>query len=174
MPEGWITVALLAKARGVRGEVAAENLSSGVERLRSLERARLFGSGAPPDGRPVTVDSAWEHGGRVILKFSGIDSMSEAERLAGMELCVPEADRPPAPEGEFYSSDLVGCEVRTRDGKRLGAISRLLEYGGPSLLEVKLESGKELLIPFVRSMLVEVDLPGKRLVVDLPEGLTEL
>ena len=174
MPDGWITVAVLVKARGIRGEIAAANLSAGVERLRSLENARLFGPQGPPEGRPVVVESAWEHGGRAILKFSGIDSMSEAELLAGMELCVPEQERPPAPEGEFYQSDLVGCEVRTPDGKPLGTVGGWQSYGGPDLLEVKTPSGKELLIPFVQSMLVEVDLPGRRLVVDLPEGLTEL
>jgi len=174
LPDGWITVALLVKARGIRGEVSAENLSQGVERLGKLENARLFGTGGPSDGRAVVVESAWEHGDRVILKFSGIDSMSDAESLAGMELCVPETQRAPVPAGEFYQSDLVGCQVETRDGRKLGAVSGWQSYGGPDLLVVKTPAGKELLVPFARAIVAEVDLVGKRLVVDLPEGLTEL
>jgi len=174
LPAGWVTIALLVKARGVRGEIAAENLSCGAERFQGIENGRLFGKGCPPEGRPVVVDSAWEHGGRVILKFSGVDSMSVAEVLAGLELCVPERERPPAPEGEYYQSDLIDCELWTRGGNLLGKVTGLESYGGPSLLEVKTPAGKELLVPFVRSLLVEVDLPHKRLVMDPPEGLTEL
>ena len=174
MPAGWVTIAVLVKARGIRGEISAANLSSGAGRFEGLENGRLFGAGCPPEGRPVVVESAWDHGGRVILKFSGVDSMSIAETLAGLELCVPETERPPAPEGEYYQSDLFDCELWTRSGTLLGKVTGLENFGGPSLLEVRTPAGKELLVPFVRSLLVEVDLPGKRLVMDPPEGLTEL
>jgi 16S rRNA processing protein RimM len=122
--------------------------------------------------RPVEVDSAWEHKGRVILKFRGIDDMSSAEELRGMELRIPLEDRPPAPEEEFYHSDLIGCEVVDQSGRSLGHVKGWREYGAAGLLEVKGE--KEFLVPFAKAICLVIDVARKRIVVDLPEGLEDL
>jgi 16S rRNA processing protein RimM len=100
--------------------------------------------------------------------------MSDAERLAGMVLCVPEQERPPVAEGEFYQSDLTGAELVDRTGRVIGQVTGWKTYGGPDLLEVKTESGKEILVPFARSICIEIDAAAKRIVADLPEGLIEL
>jgi 16S rRNA processing protein RimM len=171
--QGWITVARLVKARGIRGEVAADPLTANPDRFGSLRNARVFGP-RYPDGLPVEVENYWEHGGRVILKFSGINDMSAAQGLAGGELRVPEDERPEPPEGEFYQSDLVGCSVVERDGAVLGEVAGIENYGAGDLLSVRDASGAEILIPFRRSMCVEIDPAAQRIVVDLPPGLKEL
>jgi 16S rRNA processing protein RimM len=162
---GWITVALLGKTRGNRGEITAVALSSKLERYEALREVYLFGSGARYE-----VESTWFHDATLIFKFRGIDSISAAEELIGAEVRVPESERVALDPGEFFVSDLVGCEVTDRrSGRSLGRVSALDDGGGTGLLVVG-----SLLIPFVRSICVEIDPSARRIAVELPEGLEDL
>jgi len=122
----------------------------------------------------MDLESVWEHRGGLIFKFRGVDSISEAEPLQGLEVCVPRAERAPLSEGEYYQSDLIGCEViEAGSGEPLGTVAAFQEFGGPALLEVA-RAGEPLLIPFARSICTQVDIAGRRILVNLPEGLKEL
>ncbi len=165
----WVAVALLGKTRGNRGEVTALALSSKPERYRALDEVHLFG----PAGivAPYRVESTWFHDGTLIFKFRGIDTISDAERLCGAEVRVPLAERAPLEPGEFFTSDLIGCDVvDRRTGESLGRVSGWDDAGGAGLLAV----GDNLLIPFARSICVEIDPAARRIAVELPEGLKEL
>jgi 16S rRNA processing protein RimM len=156
---------VLTRTRGHRGELVAIPLSSQAERFYDLRRVFLFG-----DGTPAEVESVWNHQGRWVFKFRGIDTLSDAERLTGTEIRVPAAERAQLSPGEYYHSDLIGCEVVERDGRSIGRVVDFQEAGGSGLLE--LESG--LLIPFAKSICVEINPGERRIVVNLPEGLREL
>ena len=168
-PEGgWITVALLGKPRGNRGEVTALTFSSKPERFESLREVYLEGGSA---NGPRVVESTWFHGGTLVFKFQGIDSISDAERLAGSEVRIPASQRALLEPGEFFQSDLVGCQVvDRRSGEPLGRVLGWDDSGGAGLLVVE----GDLLIPFARSICVEIDLQARRIAVELPEGLKEL
>jgi 16S rRNA processing protein RimM len=127
-------------------------------------------------GRPLEVENAWWHGERLILKFRGIDSMSDAEALAGAEVEIPAEERTALDANEYFLSDLIGCAViDQKTGQRVGVVDGWTETGGPLLLTVKAEgSGVEILIPFARAICREIDVAAKRIVADLPEGLTGL
>lgn len=175
--EQWAAVARLGKPRGNRGEVWAIPLSGHADRYRSLGEVYLFGPDGPVAGQsPATVENAWVHRGRWILKFRGCDSISDAERLAGAEVRIPLGERPAPPPGEFYHSDLAGCQIVERStGAVLGTVTGIEDAGGASVLEVQpAQPGKEILIPFAHSICVEIDVKAKRIVVELPEGLKEL
>lgn len=173
--DAWVTVAVLGRVWGRRGELAAISLTSGPDRFKGVQQVYLFRPEGEPDvPRPLDLESVWEHRGRLVFKFRGIDSISGAEPLQGAEVRVPREQRAPLPDGEFYQSDLVGCEVVERStGERLGAVAGCQEQGGPLLLEVH-GGGKPVLVPFVRAICVEIDVPHRRIVVDLPEGLKDL
>lgn len=123
---------------------------------------------------PLEVENVWFHRNQVIFKFKGIDSITEAERLVGGEVTIPMEERPVPPDGEYYQTDLIGCQVEDADGAHLGVVEGWQECGGPLLLEVRTAQGKELLIPFAKSICKSIDAAGKRIVVDLPEGLVDL
>jgi len=166
--EAWVTVARLGKTRGNRGEITALALSDRPERYQALAQVYLFGTGAP---LPRQVENTWFHNGTLIFKFQGVDTISDAELLVGLEVRIPIAERARIAPGEFFQSDLVGCEVVDRkSGARLGRVEAWQDGGGSGLLAV--EGG--LLIPFARSICVEIDVQARRIAVDLPEGLREL
>ena len=150
-------------------------MTSGADRFNRVEEVYLFGpEGAAGAARPIGLESVWEHRGRLVFKFRGVDSISEAEPLQGAEVRLPRSERAPLAEGEFYQSDLIGCEVVERSsGERLGAVVDWVEHGGPLLIEVR-GPGKPILIPFVRAICVDIDVPGRRITVELPEGLKDL
>jgi 16S rRNA processing protein RimM len=166
----WVTIAVLGKTRGNRGEVTAIPLSK-PERFESLREVFLFAAGAPETPRRFEVEETWFHNGVLVFKFSGVDSISEAELLARSEVRVPFSERVALEAGEFFVSDLIGCEVTDRrSGRLLGKVTGLDDGGGPGGLLVV----DELLIPFARSICVEIDPAGKRITVELPEGLEDI
>jgi 16S rRNA processing protein RimM len=121
----------------------------------------------------MEVERTWMHGDHLIFKFKGVDSISDAERLAGADVAIPMEARAQVAEGEYYQSDLVGCEVF--DGVRLlGTVAGWQEAGGPLLVEVKTPPGKEVLIPFAKAIFTKIDLERRRIEVNLPDGLLDL
>jgi 16S rRNA processing protein RimM len=163
----WVAVAVLGRPRGNRGELTAESLSSKPERFARLKEVRLVG-----DGGAYLVEEVWEHAGALVFKFRGVDSISDAQKLRGAEVQVPQAERIALEPGEYFHSDLIGCKVRERgSGRTIGRVTSFEEYGGPPLLEI---DGGRMSIPFVKAICVDIRPDLKLIQVDLPEGLEEL
>ncbi len=189
-PTPWVTLAILLRPQGRKGEVLAELLTDFPERFD--EDARVFlaqpgFAGSEDEARAMSVVSHWlpvgRNHGRVVLTFAGVDSISAAEELAGLEVLVPESERVTLEEDAEYVSDLVGCAVF--DGsQRVGEVTgvefamtpdgaRRLAEAAP-LLTVETAEGDEVLIPYVKTFLVALDPERKRIEMALPEGLVEL
>lgn len=172
------TVARILRPHGRRGEVAAEILTDFPERLTRLRSALLWDGRAQP--RAVAVRTCWisrSRGGQAIFQFEGSDSISAAEKLVGLEVQIPLSERMALPAGSYYISDLIGCEVREKDGAPLGRVRDVRftgeEVAGTPLLVVNSPRG-ELLIPLAQEICVRVDVAAHRVEVVLPEGLAEL
>jgi 16S rRNA processing protein RimM len=172
---GWVAVAQIGKTRGNRGEVTAVALSSKPERYQSLQEVFLFASGgsvgSAGGGEKYEIETTWFHLGTLVFKFRGVDSISDAEALYGREVRIPASQRMALDEGEYFQSDLIGCEVVDRQsGDSIGRVTAWDDGGGTGLLVVD----GNLLIPFARSICVEIDPAGKRIAVELPVGLKDL
>jgi 16S rRNA processing protein RimM len=167
-----VIVARVAKARGIKGEVAADLLTDFPERFDGLEELiAVF-----PGGRRarLALEDHWLHGDRVVLKLAGYDSPEEAAALAGCELAVPESEAVELEEGEFYDWQLEGCRVVTIEGVEVGTVREVLHTGGEApVLVIRDERGRENLVPLAESICVEIDTDAKLIRVDAPEGLLE-
>jgi 16S rRNA processing protein RimM len=176
-PESWVLLAHIVRPQGRRGEVLADIFTDFPEHF--AERQQLFLR--PPEKsqveamREVKVESHWLHKGRVVLKFAQVDSMTEAENLRDFDLVTPREARMPLSGDAVYVSDLLGMSVIdvSRGGStNAGEITGVEPEGaGPAMLVIRTQAGEELLIPFVRAYLRKIDIEGRRLEMDLPEGL---
>ena len=118
------------------------------------------------------LERVWYHKEQPIFKFRGVNSIGEAENLAGKDVCVPASERFELPEGEYYYSDFVGCRMfDCGTGEAVGLVTGWEEAGSQVLLEV---NGGSILVPFARAMLKSIDLAARRIEVDLPPGLKDL
>ena len=157
--------------QGRRGEVAAELHTSYPERF--AERTELSGLAKDGSRRDLQLEEHWFHKGYVVLKFAGVESISDAERLAGMELQIPAEQRAELEEGAAYVSDLVGCQVENR-GTVVGTVADVQFGAGEAPLLVVKRGEQEILVPYAEALLRNVNLPARRIEFELPEGLLEV
>jgi 16S rRNA processing protein RimM len=111
-------------------------------------------------------------GGKVLVLFEGFGDRTKAEGLRGSLLFVSASDAAPPPEGGHYIHDLIGCEVRTRDGRRVGRIEDVIDAAGRHIWSVQ-DGETEHLIPAVREFIVSIDTVNREIVVDPPAGLLD-
>ena len=163
-----VAIARITRPRGIRGELVAEVLTDFPDRFDGLEMVTAL---LDEDRRELKIEKAWFQNERIVLKFSGVNTIEAAEELRNAEICVPESDAVELEDGEFFDWQLEGCEAVTIDGETLGTVKELMRTGGTEILVVK--GDREYLIPFAESICTKVDVENKRIVVDPPEGLLE-
>jgi 16S rRNA processing protein RimM len=177
-PSGeFITLARVVKTQGRRGEVAAEMHSDVAGRfaagmkLCALPRSQDLQESKAR--RELEVEDLWPHKGLVVLKFRGVDSMNDAERLIGSELQVPSAERADLEPGWNYVSDLIGCTVLDH-AREIGRIEDVQFGAGEAPLLVVARAGKKFDVPFAEAYLEGVDTAQRQVRMNLPEGLLEI
>jgi 16S rRNA processing protein RimM len=167
-----ITIARIARTRGLRGEVLADLLTDFPERFDAL--ATVSGVALNGSSRSLQIEEHWFQRHRIVLKFTGFDSIEAASELVGYELKIPIDDRVKLEAGQFYEWELVGCRVETVNGQLIGVTREVMHTGGVEILVVTNEVSREFLIPMAQEICVEMDVVGKLIRVDPPEGLLEL
>jgi 16S rRNA processing protein RimM len=172
MDDEFITLARVLKTQGRRGEVAVESHCGLPDRF--VEGMRLLALDEAGSRRQLRLEASWPHKGHLVLKFAGIDSISEAETLLGCELQVPRAERAELEPGWTYVSDLIGCTVFDGD-REIGRIEGVAFGAGEApLLIVRGMPMIPYEIPFAEAYLRTVDLAGKQVRMRLPEGMLEI
>lgn len=189
-------MARILRARGNKGEVAAEILTDFPERLTKLQEVFLSAPQSNAEPRRVALNSSWlsqNHRGQIVFHFEGVNSISEAERLRACEVLLPLEQRVSLPEGKYFVSDLIGCRVFETPASTpvlasspcslgeapafLGTVSDVQfpgeEMPGTPLLRVDTSQG-ELFIPLAQDICKKIDPPARRIDVVLPEGLRDL
>jgi 16S rRNA processing protein RimM len=186
----WVVLAHLLRPQGRKGELLAELFTDFPERFDDQRRVFLAKPGfvgVKTEARSAEVAAFWlpvgKNQGRVVLQFTAIDTISDAETIAGLDVIVPREERLPLEDESVYISELIGCTVF--DGLRqVGVVEdvqfamtpdgdRRLDEAAP-LLAVASVDGDEILIPFAKAFLVKVDTEAKRIEMTLPEGLIEV
>lgn len=192
----WVLVARILRARGNKGEVSAEILTDFPERLTRLREVFVGRAESRDEPRRTALKSCWlsqNHRGQAVFHFVGVESISEAEKLRGLEVLLPFEQRVILPAGQYFVSDLIGCSVFENPSAvpvlasspcSLGEAPSLLgtvrdvqfpgeEFSGTPLLEVD-TSREELLIPLAVDICTKIDIAERRIDVLLPEGLRNL
>jgi len=168
----FITLARVVKTQGRHGEVAVEVHSDVPDRF--TESMKLQALDRSEARRELQVENLWPHKGLLVLKFRGIDSISDAEALIGSELQVARVERAALERGWTYVSDLAGCTV-VDNGQELGTIEDVQFGAGEApLLIVAGKTGKRFDVPFAEAYLEAVDTTRKQVRMKLPEGLLEI
>ncbi|MBZ5492413.1 MAG: ribosome maturation factor RimM [Acidobacteriia bacterium] len=174
----FVTIARVAKTQGRHGEVAATLLTDFPELFESRRKLFALGDRGKLSGaaelkrRKLDLDEHWFHKGMVVLKFAGVDSISDAETLVGSEIQIPRSERAALGNDEFYVSDLAGCTV-TDSGREIGRIKDV-QFGSGEAPLLVIQGEKEYLVPFAAAYIEKIALEQKRLEMKLPEGLLEL
>jgi 16S rRNA processing protein RimM len=176
MGDEYITLARVLKTQGRRGEVAVELHSDVPDRF--VEGMRLFALDEGGQRRQLQVEELWPHKGHLVLKFQGIDSISDAESLLRCELQVPQAERAELEPGWTYISDLTGCTVFDGD-REIGTVEDVQFGAGeaPLLIVRNKSRGPQDVpyeIPFAQAYLAGVDLAARQVRMRLPEGMLEI
>jgi 16S rRNA processing protein RimM len=167
-----LVIGRIVRPHGVRGEVVVD--------IRTDSPAERFVAGSvlatdPADAGPLRIDGVRPHQGRLLLTFEGVADRDVADHLRGVYLVVDSGSLPdPEDPDEFHDHQLVGLRAETPDGHALGEVLRVDHSPGSDLLVLRLADGREGLVPFVRAIVSEVDLPGGRVVMTPPEGLFDL
>jgi 16S rRNA processing protein RimM len=176
----FVLLARLVRAQGRHGESIAEILTDFPERFSERSLVWLL----PPDGkgtpREAEIERHWPHKGRIVLKFAGVDSISDAMTLSGWHVAIPREQRVPLADDAVYVADLIGCHVidEANGGDRAVDLGSVLgvergEGNAPDLLVVQ-HGNDELLIPFAKAFIVQINLAAQALHMRLPAGLTTI
>ena len=168
--EHMVLVGRIARPHGVHGQVIVNPETDFVED-RFASGATLWTRSDRGDEK-LTITSARVQNGRPVIGLSGFSSIEDVERLAGLELRVPEEELQPLGADVYYQHQLVGCRVSTASSE-VGDVTRVEGGTGGSLLAVAGPRG-EILIPFTRHICVEIDVAARRIRIEPPEGLLEL
>jgi 16S rRNA processing protein RimM len=165
----WVEIGVVARAHGVRGWVRVRLADPGSESLSSVKEVAL---GDP--GRRVRLLGAEADAAGYRVHIEGIEDRDAAEALRGTPILVERRALPEPEAEEIYVADLIGCVVVDLEGRELGRVRAVHNWGAQELLAVALADGEEALVPMVEGIVTEVDVEGRRIVCDPPEGLLDL
>jgi 16S rRNA processing protein RimM len=159
----FITIGRVLAPWGVKGKLKVKIETDFPQRFASGAKVYI-------SQQPMTIDSAEQHREKLVVKFSAIDSIEEAQKLQGKTIEIPHSQVQPLPEGQYYHFQMIGLEVRTTQGELLGKISEILTTEGNDIYIVRSAKG-EILIPAIEDVVKSVDLEQGHVVIEPIEGL---
>lgn len=168
----WVAVGKVTRTHGVRGCVKVFPYGETLQQLQPGGQVFVAtGAGGAP--RPLTIASLGRHKRLLLICFDSIDSTDQAQALVGCDIQLPQTHLPPTEPDEYYHYQLLGLRVRSTDGRQLGTLTSILETGPHDVYVVTDENGRELLLPAVADVILEIDLKDRGMVVDPPQGLLD-
>ena len=139
LPDKPVTLAAVAGAHGVTGDVRLKLFGEGVAALKRYKRF---------NGGTLTVTSLRDdHKGGAIARFAEVADRTAAEAMRGTELTVQRSELPPLEEGEYYHADLIGLAAVSDIGESLGAVVAVENFGAGDILEIERPDGKRFMVP---------------------------
>jgi 16S rRNA processing protein RimM len=169
--DAMVLVGRVARPHGLHGLVIVNPETDFVE--ERFRTGATFWTRSPRGDEQLTVTSARVQNGRPVIGFEGFSSIEDVERLAGLDLRVPEEELQPLEPGMYYHHQLIGCAVETVAGERVGDVVKVVGGTAGSVLEVEGPRG-QVLIPLAGEICVEIDVERKRIRINPPDGLLDV
>jgi 16S rRNA processing protein RimM len=163
----YLAIGQVARAHGLRGELSVVVLTEFPERFETTSWVYL---GSPLEATPYRLKSYRWHKSHILLTLVGINNRTDAEKLKGQLVQVPLAEAVPLPEGVYYFHQMIGLEVVTTAGQRLGVVIQVLETGANEVYVVD-QDGREILLPAIADVVKTIDIEQGQMVVELIDGL---
>jgi 16S rRNA processing protein RimM len=167
----YLVVGQVVGAHGTRGELRVTILSDDKHRFGLLERIFIGLEDEEPVAYPL--ESHRLHKGMVLLKIRGLDDRTAAETLRGYLIQIPLAEAIALEEGEYFEHQIIDLEVWTVSGQYLGSVEEIIYTGANDVYVIRgpEPNHRQILVPAIEEVVLEIDLEAGRLVVELPEGL---
>ena len=166
LPEAELVIGTIAAPFGIRGEVKVRLHTDYPERYNDLDEVSL--RGPKGDFKRLKIEGVRFHKGMALVKFEGCDDIDIANTLRGFDLVIPESQSVKLAENEFFLHDIIGLRVYTTEGRDLGEITRIIQ--GPAN---DAYVTPEAIIPALKSVVLNVDLVGRKMTVNLPDSEAE-
>lgn len=162
-----LEIGKIVNTHGLRGEVKIVPWTDAPEVFEDISYAYIR-------GEKKEIKSVKYQKNNIIVKFSGIDDINEAEKLKNQVITTDREELGELPEGVFYITDLLGCEVVLEDGEKVGILSDVLPTGSNDVYVVKRDGKKDLLLPVIEQVVLDVNIEEKKVTVNIMEGLEDL
>ncbi len=167
-----LKVGKIVNTHSLKGEVKVIS-STDFEEQRFEKGTELLITRGNQVVKEVTVESYRTHKNNLLVKFVGIDSIEEAEKLRNLQIKIDSDNIGELEENEFYFHEIIGCEVFDENGKSLGEISEILTPGANDVWVIKSQNGKEILIPYIEDVVKKIDVENKKIDIEVMEGLID-
>ena len=167
-----LKVGKIVNTHSLKGEVKVIS-STDFEEERFKKGSKLLITRGNQLIREVVVQSYRNHKNFLLVKFEGIDSAEEAEKLKNLQIKIDSDEVGELEENEFYFHEIIGCEVFDENGKSLGEIIEILTPGANDVWVIKDQNGKEILIPYIEDVVKKIDIENKKIDIEVMEGLID-
>jgi 16S rRNA processing protein RimM len=167
MSTKMVCVGVITGAHGVTGAVRMKSFTA---RPEDVGRYRPL---SDESGNPLTVKVVGSAKNVLIARLAGVEDRNRAEELRGLHLYLPRAALPPTEAEEYYHADLIGLDAVLEDGRRLGRVRAVHDFGAGDTLEIERLDAPPVMVPFTRVVVPIVDVDAGRLVVEPPPGLLD-
>lgn len=161
-----VTIGKVGAAHGIHGEMRIIPLTDFVERFAQMKEVMI-------GDELLHIENCKYHKQYVLMKFREYPSRETARCLTGRLLTIDRCETVPLKEGEYYTFDIVGLTVYDMDGRELGHVENVLRTGSNDVYQTRRVDGGELLIPALKAVVKEIDVSGGRMLVDLPEEISD-
>jgi len=166
--DNYLRVGVISSTHGVKGEVKVYPTTDDPQRFKQLKDVVLD---TGKDLIPLEIEDVKYFKQMVILKFKGIDNINDIEKYRGKDLLVTRENAIPLEEGEYFIYDLLNSEVFTDTGEKLGILTEVMTSAANDVYVVKMENGKEVLLPAINECILDIDVDNKKIIVHLMKGL---
>jgi 16S rRNA processing protein RimM len=168
--ESIFQVGVITTTHGIKGEVKVFPTTDDARRFKRLKEV-IVDTGK--EQVTLEIEGVKFFKNLVILKFKGIDNINDVEKYRKSKLLVPRKNAVRLSKDEYFIADLMGLEIRDEDGERIGTLESVLETGANDVYIIKLDDGRELLLPAIKQCVLEVDVKAGFMRIHILDGLLD-